>query len=54
MMIAKPKAAVYWLGACGGCDETIVDLNEVLLDIFQVVELVLWPIALDFKYSSIE
>jgi F420-non-reducing hydrogenase small subunit len=53
-MTAKPKVAVYWLGACGGCDETIVDLNEVLLDIAEAVDIVLWPIALDFKYSSIE
>jgi F420-non-reducing hydrogenase small subunit len=53
-MTAKPKVAVYWLSACGGCDETIVDLNEVLLDIAEMVDIVLWPIALDFKYSSIE
>jgi F420-non-reducing hydrogenase small subunit len=49
----KPKVAVYWLGACGGCDETIVDLNEALLDVASAVEIVLWPIALDFKYSRI-
>jgi F420-non-reducing hydrogenase small subunit len=49
----KPKVAVCWLGACGGCDETIVDLNEALLDISAAVEIVLWPIALDFKYSHI-
>jgi F420-non-reducing hydrogenase small subunit len=49
----KPKVAVYWLGACGGCDETIVDLNEALLDVASAVEIVLWPIALDFKYSRL-
>ncbi len=53
-MAAKPKAAVCWLGACGGCDEAIVDLNETLLEVGEAVELVLWPIALDFKYKRLE
>ena len=52
-MSAKPKVAIYWLTACGGCDETIVDLNEVLLDVADRVEIVLWPVAMDFKYQSI-
>ncbi|GAB4257665.1 MAG: F420-non-reducing hydrogenase subunit G [Deferrisomatales bacterium] len=50
----KPKIAIHWLGACGGCDETIVDLNEVLLQVAEAVEIVLWPIAMDFKYADVE
>ncbi|MBI5443657.1 MAG: oxidoreductase [Deltaproteobacteria bacterium] len=53
-MPTKPKIAIHWLGACGGCDETIVDLNEVLLNVADAVEIVLWPIALDFKYHDVE
>lgn len=53
-MSKKPKVAIYWLGACGGCDETIVDLNEAVLSVADAVDIVLWPIAMDFKYSSIE
>ncbi len=53
-MAEKPKVAVYWLGACGGCDETIVDLNEVILDVANAVDIVLWPVAMDFKYSNIK
>jgi F420-non-reducing hydrogenase small subunit len=53
-MANKPKAAVCWLGACGGCDEAIVDLNEALLQIAEAVDIVLWPIAMDFKYKDIE
>ena len=50
----KPKVAIYWLGACGGCDEAIVDLNEVLLDVAAAVDIVLWPLAMDAKYDSIK
>ena len=52
-MPGKPKLAIYWLGACGGCDESIVDLNEALLTVADAVEIVLWPVAMDFKYDSI-
>jgi F420-non-reducing hydrogenase small subunit len=50
----KPKVAITWLGACGGCDEAIVDLDETLLSVAEAVELVLWPVALDLKYKSLE
>jgi len=53
-MSKKPKVAIYWLGACGGCDEAIVDLNEVLLKVASAVDIVLWPLAMDYKYDSIE
>lgn len=49
----KPKVAIYWLTACGGCDETIVDLNEAILQVASAVDIVLWPVAMDFKYASI-
>jgi F420-non-reducing hydrogenase small subunit len=52
-MAQKPKVAIYWLMACGGCDETIVDLNEALLTVADAIDIVLWPVAMDFKYKSI-
>jgi F420-non-reducing hydrogenase small subunit len=52
-MPKKPKVAIYWLGACAGCDESIVDLNEALLPLTEVIDIVLWPIAIDFKYEKI-
>jgi F420-non-reducing hydrogenase small subunit len=51
--MAKPKVAICWLGGCGGCDEAVVDINEVLLSVAGAVDLVLWPVALDYKYDSI-
>lgn len=53
-MANKPKVAIYWLGACAGCDEAIVDLNEAILQVVEAVEIVLWPVAMDFKYDKIE
>jgi len=53
-MAEKPKVAICWLGSCGGCDEAVVDINEVILQVVDAVDLVLWPVALDFKYHHIE
>jgi F420-non-reducing hydrogenase small subunit len=52
--MAKPKVAICWLGSCGGCDEAVVDMNEVLLRVAAAVDIVLWPVAMDFKYDSIK
>lgn len=52
--MSKPKISICWFGGCGGCDEAIVDLNEELLKVANTFEIVLWPIALDFKYSRLE
>lgn len=53
-MAGKPKVAICWLGGCGGCDEAVVDINEVILRVVEAVDIVLWPVALDHKYDSIE
>lgn len=53
-MAKKPKVAICWFGACGGCDETILDLNEEILKIVELFEIILWPVALDFKYRDLE
>jgi len=50
----KPKLAIFWLGGCGGCDQSILDLHEGLIDIYDQVDLVLWPVATDFKRQEIE
>ncbi|MBA7579675.1 MAG: oxidoreductase [Dehalococcoidia bacterium] len=52
--MAKPKVAFYWCASCGGCEETVVDLNEDLLKVADAVDIVLWPVALDFKRKDIE
>ncbi len=53
-MAAKPKVAFYWCASCGGCEEAVVDLAEKILDVVGAVDIVFWPVALDFKVSDVE
>ena len=49
----KPKVAFYWCASCGGCEETVVDLAEDILGVVEKVDIVLWPVAMDFKYADV-
>jgi F420-non-reducing hydrogenase small subunit len=51
--MAKPKLAIYWAAACGGCDVAVLDTDEKLLDIAGLMDIVLWPVAADFKYHHV-
>jgi F420-non-reducing hydrogenase small subunit len=50
----KPKIALYWCSSCGGCEESVIDLAEDILEIAEKTKIVFWPVALDFKYRDIE
>jgi F420-non-reducing hydrogenase small subunit len=50
----KPRVAFYWNASCGGCEEAVVDLGEGFADLAERVEIVLWPVALDFKRHDVE
>jgi F420-non-reducing hydrogenase small subunit len=50
----KPKVAFYWCASCGGCEETVVDLAEDILGVVEKIDIVLWPVAMDFKYKDVE
>lgn len=53
-MADKPKVAFYWCASCGGCEESIVDLAEDILFVADNVDIVFWPVGLDFKRSDVE
>ena len=53
-MSDKPKVAFYWCSSCGGCEEAVVDLAEQILDVVAAVDIVFWPVAMDFKKSDVE
>jgi F420-non-reducing hydrogenase small subunit len=52
--MTKPKVAFYWCASCGGCEEAVVDLDEDLLTATSLVDVVFWPVALDFKRGDVE
>ena len=53
-MPGKPKVAFYWCASCGGCEEAVVDLAEAILDVVAKVDIVFWPVAMDFKRKDVE
>lgn len=52
-MADKLKFAFYWNASCGGCEIAVLDINEKILDVANLADIVLWPVALDFKYNHI-
>ena len=53
-MTEKLQIAIYWGAACGGCDVSVLDTNEFILDVAAVADIRLWPIAVDGKYKDVE
>jgi F420-non-reducing hydrogenase small subunit len=50
----KPKLALYWAASCGGCEITVLDIEEKILDVADFFDIVFWPCAMDFKYEDVE
>lgn len=44
------KVAAEWLNICGGCEVTILDIGEGLLDLLPQLEFVHMPVLMDHKY----
>jgi F420-non-reducing hydrogenase small subunit len=52
--MGKPKIGFYWCASCGGCEEAVVDLAEDILMVAENVDIVFWPVAMDFKRADVE
>jgi F420-non-reducing hydrogenase small subunit len=52
--MSKPKFAMYWAAACGGCEIAVLEIKEKILDVAEAFDLVFWPVALDYKYKDVE
>jgi len=52
-MSSRPRVAVSWAGACGGCDVALLDSEHRLLDLAELVEIVYWPVAMDWKRDDL-
>jgi len=44
------RLAQEWLTICGGCEVTILDLGEALLDVLSNIEIVHMPVIMDHKF----
>ena len=51
---AKPKLAIYWAASCGGCEISILAINEKILDVAAAFDIVFWPCATDGKVHDVE
>jgi F420-non-reducing hydrogenase small subunit len=50
----KPKFAMYWAAACGGCEIAVLNIHEKILDVDANFEVAFWPVAVDVKYKDLE
>lgn len=53
-MSDKPKFAMYWAASCGGCEISVLNIGEKILDVDANFEPVFWPVAMDAKYKDVE
>src|SRR5512135_3707178 len=50
----KPKFAMYWAAACGGCEIAVLNTHELILEVDANFDVVFWPVAMDAKYKDVE
>lgn len=50
----KPKVAFYMAGGCSGCDLSLLAMGNLFLDVTENIDIVLWPLIKDYKYSRIK
>ncbi|GAB4288398.1 MAG: F420-nonreducing hydrogenase [Myxococcota bacterium] len=46
------RVAEEWLATCGGCEVTLLDVGEPLLQVLPELEFVHMPVIMDHKYSG--
>ena len=50
----KPKISMYWAASCGGCEISLVNIHEKILDLEAHFDLVFCPCLLDTKKKDLE
>ncbi len=54
MSQTKPKLAIGLGATCSGCDMSIIDLGEKIMNLFKSFEIVFWPTAQDQKLEQLK
>jgi F420-non-reducing hydrogenase small subunit len=49
----KPKLAMYWASACGGCEISTLNIGEHILTVDAVFDLAFFPCIADFKVKDV-
>ncbi len=49
----KPKFGMYWASSCGGCEISVLNIGDKILDVDAVFDIAFWPVAADFKYEDV-
>ncbi|HEY61062.1 MAG TPA: hypothetical protein G4N95_00270 [Anaerolineae bacterium] len=50
----KPKLAMYWCASCGGCEISVLNIHEHILDVDAVFDIVFFPCIADFKLQDVQ
>jgi F420-non-reducing hydrogenase small subunit len=50
----KPKLAMYWTASCGGCEISVLNIHEHILDVDSAFDIAFFPCIADFKKKDVE
>jgi F420-non-reducing hydrogenase small subunit len=50
----KPKISMYWAASCGGCEISLVNIHEKILEVDAAFDLVFCPCLVDAKKKDVE
>jgi F420-non-reducing hydrogenase small subunit len=49
----KPKLAMYWASSCGGCEISLLNIHEHILDVDAIFDIAFFPCIADFKVKDV-
>ena len=49
----KLRIGMYWAAGCGGCDISLLEIGEHVLELIEVADILFWPCVADFKYADV-
>jgi len=52
--MSKGKLAIYWAASCGGCEISILGIQEKILEVDKAFDIVLFPCGADGKVRDVE
>jgi len=47
------RIGMYWAASCGGCDISLLEIGEHLLELIDAADILFWPCVADFKYRDV-